>query len=208
MPCQCPRGRSNRPNAVGHAEKCPLETKERQQSRRTYNTAALALAARMKIRAEERIRIARDFSISLASTAADAKQKELASGFFFAYQRLSEKEGLQLNAELATLKPKAMREKVLELTNPFIRIGFREGMRQGRAEGIRQGRAEGMDRGRREGEVELVLCQLNRRIGAISASQERAIRKLDLARIEALGESLLEFESRVDLTRWLERNNS
>jgi hypothetical protein len=38
--------------------------------------------------------------------------------------------------------------------------------------------------------------------------QKKAIRKLDLEKIEALGESLLEFNSRADLVRWLKNNAS
>jgi hypothetical protein len=36
----------------------------------------------------------------------------------------------------------------------------------------------------------------------------KSIRKLDLANVEALGESLLEFRSRADLARWLRENAS
>jgi len=62
---------------------------------------------------------------------------------------------------------------------------------------------QGRQEGRQQGEVELVLRQLSSRLGAISASQEKSIRKLPLASIEALGEALLEFASPADLARWL-----
>lgn len=85
-----------------------------------------------------------------------------------------------------------MREKATQLTNPFIDLGFHQGI----------------EKGRHEGEVELVLRQLNRCLGALSNFQKKSIRELDLAKIEALGESLLEFESRADLARWLKANAS
>ncbi len=120
----------------------------------------------------------------------------MVSGFFSAYQRLSAEEGLQLNEQLGKLEPRAMREKVMQLTNPFIELGKRQGIQ------------EGIQKGRQEGEVELVLRLLSRRLGALSAAEKRVIRKLDLEKIEALGESLLDFESRSDLSRWLEKNAS
>ena len=164
------------------------------------NSAALALSSRMTIRSEQRIRIVRDFFVSLASTEADEKEKELVSGFFLAYQPLSAEEGLLLNKEFNKIQSESMREKIIQLTNPFIELGFRRGVAKGRTEGLQQGRRE-------EG-VEMVLRLLSRRVGAVTVAQKRTIRKLDLARIEALGDALLGFESRADLTRWLKRNAS
>jgi hypothetical protein len=173
------------------------------------NIAALALAARMRIQPEEKMRIVRDFFISLASTEAGDAEKELVSGFFSAYQPLTRKEGLQLNRQLGKLEAET-KEKVMRLTNPFIELGIqkgmREGMREGRREGIREGRREGALVGRRAGEVDLVLRLIQRRVGILPLSQKKAIRKLALEKIEALGESLLEFESRADLSRWLKQN--
>ena len=108
--------------------------------------------------------------------------------FFSAYQPLSEEESLQLNQELNRVESETMRAKIMQLTNPFIEQGIRKG--------------------RHEGEAELVLRLLNRRLGALPASQKSVIRKLDLAKIEALGESLLAFECRADLARWLKQNAS
>jgi flagellar biosynthesis/type III secretory pathway protein FliH len=63
-----------------------------------------------------------------------------------------------------------MREKVMQLTNPFIELGRRQG--------IEQGREQGIEKGRHEGEVELVLRQLSRRLGAVSTSQKKLIQRL------------------------------
>jgi flagellar biosynthesis/type III secretory pathway protein FliH len=92
----------------------------------------------------------------------------------------------------------------MQLTNPFIELGFQQGIEKGLAEGIEKG----VEKGRREGEVELVLRQLSRRFGALPASQKKLIRKLDLAKIEALGESLFELKSRSDLALWVRTNAS
>jgi hypothetical protein len=154
---------------------------------RRHNTAALALAARMKIRAEDKIRIVADFFSSLATAETGDREKELVSGFFSAYQPLDEKEDLKLNEQLGKLKSEE-KEKVMRLTNPFIERGKREGMR--------------------EGQVEIVLSQIQCRVGDLPSAQEKKIRKLDLNQIGVLGKSLLDFKSRADLTRWLKQNAS
>jgi predicted transposase YdaD len=60
-------------------------------------------------------------------------------------------------------------------------------------------RAEGLQ----EGEANLVLRQLNRRIGGISPELSAKIRSLSLEHLENLGEALLDFQSRQDLEQWL-----
>jgi hypothetical protein len=85
---------------------------------------------------------------------------------------------LQLEEELGKVKPRSAKEDAMNLTNPFIELGKR------------RGRQEGILEGRHEGQTELVLKLLVRRIGALSAAQDKAIRKLSAEKIEALGEAL------------------
>ncbi len=75
----------------------------------------------------------------------------------------------------------------MNLTNPFIEMGKYEGLRQGR----------------REGEAEIVIKLLARRLGALSTSQEKAVRKLSTRKLESLAEALLDFSSIDDLTQWM-----
>jgi hypothetical protein len=96
-----------------------------------------------------------------------------------------------LRNEIAKVESKEMRDRVMQLTNPWIEAGKREGLQQGR----------------HEGEAELVLKQLARRLGDLSAAREKSIRKLPLSRIEELGEALLDFRSRRDLVHWLRLNS-
>jgi hypothetical protein len=161
---------------------------------RMPNPAALALAARMKSNVKERIRLARDFFLTLAGMPLKPREQELVAGYFSAYQPLYGSQALQLAKELGKVKPEMVREKVMHLTNPFIEIGKMKGLQQGRNEG------------RQEGEVELVLRQLSRRAGVLSAPQKKAIRKLSADKIEALGEALLDFTSHADLVHWLHTN--
>ncbi len=48
-----------------------------------------------------------------------------------------------------------------------------------------------------------MLRLLSRRLGKVSAPQEKAVRRLTLAKIEALGEAMLQFDSDADLRNWL-----
>ncbi len=85
--------------------------------------------------------------------------------------------------EIAKVESIEIRDQVMELTNPWIEAG--------------------KELGRQEGEVELVLRQLNRRFGAPSDFEEKAVRNLPLEKIEALSEALLDFSSRDDFAAWL-----
>jgi antitoxin component of RelBE/YafQ-DinJ toxin-antitoxin module len=52
----------------------------------------------------------------------------------------------------------------------------------------------------------LVLRQLNRRVGNVSSETEVRVQSLSLARIEQLGEALLDFGQMGDLIGWLDVN--
>ena len=153
--------------------------------------------ALFKFDATKRVSLTRDFFTSLAETSVDLDDKLLAAGFFSRYQRLTRRQALQLEQERSKVMPAMAREKVIQLTNPFIELGITRGRRQGRKEGRQEGR--------QQGEIELVLRLLKRRLGSVTASQEKALRVLSLSRIGALGEALLEFSSGADLDRWLRK---
>jgi predicted transposase YdaD len=57
--------------------------------------------------------------------------------------------------------------------------------------------------GRQEGEAALIVRQLTRLVGNLPEPQLQQIRSLPQARLEALGEALLDFASPADLQRWL-----
>jgi hypothetical protein len=54
------------------------------------------------------------------------------------------------------------------------------------------------------GEQQLIIRQLNRRIGEIESSFIDTIRTLTIEQLELLGEALLDFSSITDLEQWLE----
>ncbi len=151
-----------------------------------HNPAALALAARMKINPQESVRLTRDFIVSLAGTPIEEEDQKLVTNFFAKYQTLTPQQTLQLKRKLGKVKPDSAREAVMNLTNPFIEMGKYEG--------------------RREGEAEIVIKLLARRLGALSTSQEKAVRKLSIRKLEGLAEALLDFSSIDDLTQWMRDN--
>jgi flagellar biosynthesis/type III secretory pathway protein FliH len=126
----------------------------------------------------------------------------MVASFFFSYRHPNEAEDLKLRQEIAKVEPKEMRDRIMQLTNPWIEAGKQEGLQ----EGLQQGLQRGLQQGRHQGEAELVLRLLGHRLGTLSAAQETSIRKLPLSKIEELGEALLEFTSRADLARWLRLN--
>jgi hypothetical protein len=152
----------------------------------TTNPAALALAARMKKNPKARVSLSRDFFLSLAAAKLQGMDQQLVLDFFSKYQRLNDQEALQLHRELGKVKTDSAREAAMNLTNPFIRLGMHQGFHQGQAE--------------------MVLRLLSRRLGKLSSSQGKSIRKLPTDKIEALGEALLDFTSIADLRRWMKEN--
>jgi predicted transposase YdaD len=62
---------------------------------------------------------------------------------------------------------------------------------------------EGRQEGRRKEALSMVLRQLNRRLGVLESFVEAQVRGLSLARLEVLGEALLDFRDGADLQDWL-----
>ena len=54
-----------------------------------------------------------------------------------------------------------------------------------------------------QGEVNLIMRQLNRRIGELSSEIAVQINQLSIEKLENLGEALLDFQSESDLRDWL-----
>ena len=84
---------------------------------------------------------------------------------------------------------------------------YQEALQEGRQEGLQEGRQEGLQEGLQEGRqeegVNLILRQLARRVGSLPPEIETQIRGLSLAKIEDLGEALLDFSDLSELIAWL-----
>ena len=68
---------------------------------------------------------------------------------------------------------------------------------------IERGRAKGIQQGLKQAKKELIVQQLNRKLGSVSGATEVKIEQLSLEQVESLGEALLEFETAEDLSGWL-----
>ncbi|MBD2365021.1 DUF4351 domain-containing protein [Anabaena minutissima FACHB-250] len=71
-----------------------------------------------------------------------------------------------------------------------------------REQAKQEGWQEGLQEGRQEGKQNLILRQLNRRIGEIDASLIDRIQRLSIEQLENLGEALLDFTTPADLESW------
>jgi predicted transposase/invertase (TIGR01784 family) len=69
-----------------------------------------------------------------------------------------------------------------------------------------EGKAEGVSEGRQVEGQSMILRQLSRRFGILSAEVSAAIIALPLEQLEDLSEELLDFQSIADLMNWLETN--
>ncbi len=67
---------------------------------------------------------------------------------------------------------------------------------------------KGLEQGRQEGKLEVVLHLLNKRFGPLGSEMEQQISQLDIAELNGLSDSLLDFTSKDDLTQWLAANSS
>jgi predicted transposase YdaD len=68
-------------------------------------------------------------------------------------------------------------------------------------------REEFLQEGEERGERSLILRQLTRRIGEVAPEMRAQIQGLSLAKLESLGEALLDFTGAEDLSEWMQRNS-
>ncbi|MBW4617635.1 MAG: DUF4351 domain-containing protein [Desmonostoc vinosum HA7617-LM4] len=59
------------------------------------------------------------------------------------------------------------------------------------------------ERAKKEGQQDLIIRQLNHRLGEIDTSLIERVRGLSIGRLEGLGEALLDFSVVADLEAWL-----
>jgi hypothetical protein len=99
----------------------------------------------------------------------------------------------QLQAGLVTKIKHFEEERKMPLISPTEQLAIERGIEQG----IEQGRQR---------EQQLIIRQINRRVGEIELSLIDSIRALTIEKLELLGEALLDFSSVTDLEQWLQNN--
>lgn len=68
---------------------------------------------------------------------------------------------------------------------------------------LEEGVEQGVEKGKQLGELALVSRQLARRVGKVDTRLRKRLERLSSLQLGDLGEALLEFETREDLSRWL-----
>ncbi|MEO7716417.1 MAG: DUF4351 domain-containing protein [Capsulimonas sp.] len=154
------------------------------------NPVASALMAKMKMRAQDRPKVKAECLRLLASLRLDPAKSTLIGGFIDSYLELTAQEMKQYEREFTQFTPEE-RTETMELMTSWGRIGKEEGKKEGIREGIR------------EGKEEMVLRQLRRRFGSVTAEVTQQLDRLMPEQLDDLGEALLDFNVINDLEQWL-----
>jgi Domain of unknown function (DUF4351) len=146
------------------------------------NPVAAALMSKMKIDPADRPRVKVECLWLLATLRLNPAKSKLISGFVDTYLRLNVQEEQEFQTAVGTLK-ETEREGIIQIVTSWTE----------------QARTEG----RTEEAQFLILRQLSRRVGTLPLGVEAQVQALELPRLEALGEALLDFTGMDDLVGWL-----
>jgi predicted transposase/invertase (TIGR01784 family) len=155
------------------------------------NPVAAALMAKMRIDEGDRPRVKVECLRVLATLRLDPARTKLISGFVDTYLRLNVQEEQVFQESVGTLEG-TEREGIMQIVTSWMEQGIAEGRTEGRTEEARS----------------LILRQLARRVGTLPANVEAQVQALDLPKLEALGEALLDFAALDDLMGWLRSHPS
>lgn len=147
------------------------------------NPIAAALMAKMEIDPADRPRVKVECLRMIANLKLDRARTFLISGFIDNYLRLNPVEEQQFQVEVDKIKLPQERENVMEITTSWMEQGIVTGRES-------EGRS-------------LVTKQLTRKLGNLSPELLARLNGLNLARVEALAEELLDFTNVGDLERWM-----
>jgi Domain of unknown function (DUF4351) len=143
------------------------------------NPVAAALMSKMKIDPADRPRVKVECLRMIANLKLDKARTYQLSGFIDNYLRLNPVEKQQFQVEVDKIQLPQERENVMEITTSWKEEGIIEGERS------------------------LVVKQLTRKLGNLSPELLAKVNGLNLERVEALAEDLLDFKHVGDLERWM-----
>ncbi|MBD2163236.1 DUF4351 domain-containing protein [Calothrix membranacea FACHB-236] len=138
------------------------------------NPVASALMAKMNIAPSERPKVKSECLRLLATLRLDPARMKMISGFVDTYLKLNAAEENIFQTEIAKFEP-AKQEVVMEIVTSW----------------------------ELKAKQELIIRQLNRKVGAIAPELQEQILQLPNTQLEDLGEALLDFTSQEDLIAWL-----
>jgi hypothetical protein len=149
------------------------------------NPIASALMAKMKIAPQDRAKVKAQCLRLLTTLKLDPARMQLISGFVDTYLKLNPSEEIEFEQEISTFT-QSEQESGMEIITSWMEKGIERGIEQGLLR-----------------EKELIIRQIKRKLGEINSELETQIKALDVDKLEALGEALLDFNSVEDLNRWL-----
>ena len=144
---------------------------------------AAALMAKMKIDPADRPRVKVECLRMIANLKLDKARTHQLSGFIDSYLRLNSVEKEQFQVEVDKIKLPQERENVMEITTSWKE----------------EGRVEGRESATRA----LAIKLLTKKVGNLSPELLARVSSLNLDRLEALAEDLLDFKHVGDLERWM-----
>jgi len=158
------------------------------------NPVAAALMSTMQMDKSERPLVKLECLRLLVRLKLDPARSKLIGGFIDSYLKLTASELKQFEREQETLLPKE-REETVALISSWESRGIEQGLEQGRQEGRMSGLHDGKE--------QLIIRQINRRIGDVDTMLSSRIAKLTPPQLDDLGEALLDFTNIADLEHWL-----
>ena len=162
--------------------------------------------AKMKIAPKDRPKVRLECLRLLATLKLDPARSQLIGGFIAAYLKLNAQERKQYEQEFAKLTHEE-KEANMERMNPWVKQGWDEGRKEGLQAGIQEGKKEGIQTGIQVGKEELIVRQLNRRFGSVSAQVTERLNRLSSEQLNDIGEALVDFKTYADLEAWLSQHN-
>ncbi|WP_016951344.1 DUF4351 domain-containing protein [Anabaena sp. PCC 7108] len=147
------------------------------------NPVASALMSKMNILAADRPKVKAECLRLLVTLKLNPAKMQLISGFIDSYLRLNQIEEEKFQTELGSLI-KEEKEEVMEIVTSWMEQGIERGI---------------------EREKDLIMRQINRKLGKIEPELETQIRSLDLEIIELLAEEIFDLSTVEDLQNWLDK---
>lgn len=149
------------------------------------NAAASALMAKMGVSPEDRPRVRAACVGMLVRLKLPRNKWHPVMRFIDAYLPLTPRQEREFEQEIKQFKPRE-RSVAMEYITSWER--------------------KGIEIGKLEGKLELVLRQLPKRTGELSAAMRKRVSKLSAAQLDLLGDALIDFQRKADLSKWLKEN--
>lgn len=146
------------------------------------NPVASALMSKMRIAPSDRPQVKAECLRLLATLQLNPAKMKLISGFVDTYLRLNAAEQEIFQTEIAKFDP-VKQEVVMEIVTSW--------------------QLQGREEGKLEGRLQIVMRQLNRKVGVVRPELGERIKQLSPTQVEDLADALLDFTNAGDLVAWL-----